>query len=231
MRTAAVIPAFNEQGAIDAVVRSARQHLDMVFVVDDGSIDDTGVIAEAAGATVIRHDVNRGVGAAIATGLAAAREAGATITVQFDGDGQHDGTFVQALIEQVTNGADLAIGTRFELGFPMGIVRRSVIRLIAAMVSRKVGVRISDPTSGFRAFGTMAMDELIPVFPGPYLSDTVEVLLIASEAQLEIRTVPVRMTNRDSGQASSGAVESARHAIRIVVILLRHLGRRGGRSQ
>ena len=223
-RTAAVVPALNEQGAIDGVVRSALRHLDMVFVVDDGSTDDTGAIAASAGATVIRHDTNQGVGAAVATGLAAARAAGANIAVQLDGDGQHDGTFAQALIDQVADGADLAVGTRFELGFPMGTVRRSVIRLIAWLVSRKVGVRVSDPTSGFRAFGPKAMDELIPVFPKPYLSDTVEVLLIASEAQLEIRTVPVRMSNRDTGQASSGVVESARHALRILLILVRHVG-------
>ncbi len=225
MRTAAVIPAFNEQGAIEGVVRSAHEHLDMVFVVDDGSRDDTGAIAARAGATVIRHDTNQGVGAAVATGLAAAQEAGATIAVQLDGDGQHNGAFVDDLIAQVVDGADLAVGTRFELGFPMGIVRRSVIRLIASLVSKKIGVRVSDPTSGFRAFGPAAMDELIPVFPRPYLSDTVEVLLIASEAHLEIRSVPVRMSLRDSGEASSGVVDSARHALRILLILVRHVGR------
>ncbi len=229
MRTAAVIPALNEQGAIDGVVRSARRHLDIVFVVDDGSVDDTGSIAAHAGATVIRHDTNQGVGPAVATGLAAAREAGATIAVQLDGDGQHDGAFVKDLISQVVDGADLAVGTRFELGFPMGFARRSVIRLIASLVSRKIGVRISDPTSGFRAFGTAAMDTLIPVFPRPYLSDTVEVLLLAHEAQLEVRAVPVRMSMRESGQASSGVLESARHALRILLILIRHIGRGNGR--
>ncbi len=149
IRTAAVIPALNEQGAIEAVVESARKYLDMVFVVDDGSDDHTGALAGLAGATVIRHETNRGVGAAIATGLAAARDAGATIAVQLDGDGQHDGAFVVDLIKEVVDGADLAVGTRFELGFPMGFVRRSVIRLIATLVSRKIGISISDPTSGF----------------------------------------------------------------------------------
>lgn len=227
MRTAAVIPALNEQGAIDAVVRSARQHLDMVFVVDDGSTDDTGAIAALAGATVIRHDTNQGVGAAIATGLAAARAAGATVAVQLDGDGQHDGTFVDDLIRKVVDGVDLAVGTRFEHGFPMGVARRTMIRLIGSLVSWKIGVRISDPTSGFRAFGANAMDTLVPIFPRPYLSDTVELLLVAHERQLVIGAVPVRMSLRETGEASSGLVESVGHAVRILAILARHIGRGG----
>jgi len=225
MRTAAVIPALNEEGSIRHVVETARSHVDLVFVVDDGSTDATFALASEAGAVVIRHERNLGVGAAVSSGLSAARDAGATIAVQLDGDGQHDGSFVNDLIQQVVDGADLAVGTRFELGFPMGVVRRSVISVIASLVSRRIGVRISDPTSGFRAFGPTAMDALIPVFPRPYLSDTVELLLIAHEARLEIRTVPVRMRVRETGQASSGVLDSVRHALRILVILLRHVGR------
>ncbi len=73
------------------------------------------------------------------------------------------------------------------------------------------------------------MDRLIPIFPTPYLSDTVEVLLIANEAHLEIRTVPVRMTERNTGEASNGVANSARNALRILVILVRHISRTTGR--
>lgn len=229
-RVVIVIPALNEAGAIERVVTAALNHADDVIVVDDGSTDGTGDLAQHAGAFVVRHERNLGVGTAVANGLAAARERGATVAVQLDGDGQHDATCVPALLEEIDGGANLVIGTRFESGFPMSVVRRTVTKLFAWAVSRRVGRPISDPTSGFRAFDERAMDMLIPIFPKPYLSDTVELLLIAAEHDLIVRAVPVRMFERSSGQASAGLIQSVGFAMRVVLIIARH-SRLGARSR
>ena len=85
--TVAVIPAHDEAGAVEGVVRRAARHVDRVLVVDDGSRDDTGERARAGGATVLRLDPNRGKGAALVHGLEAARALGAGRVVTLDADG------------------------------------------------------------------------------------------------------------------------------------------------
>jgi glycosyltransferase involved in cell wall biosynthesis len=218
----AVVPALNEQDSVGDVVRGAAEHADVVVVVDDGSSDETAERARLAGATVVSHTVNRGVGAAIATGLVTARELGATIVVQVDGDGQHDTGFIPRVVECVRAGADLAVGTRFETGFDMGRARRMLLGLFARLISARIGVRVSDPTSGFRGFGTRAIAELAPVFPTKYLSDTVEVLFIAHERQLVVDTVPVRMRQRPTGSSSVGPLTGIVYTLRILGIIAAH---------
>jgi glycosyltransferase involved in cell wall biosynthesis len=223
--TVAVIPALNEAASISAVVTDALRFVERAVVIDDGSTDATAALAAAAGAHVIRHARNLGVGAAVATGLAHAREIEATAAVQLDGDGQHDASSVPALLERLAEGADLAIGTRFEQGFEMGRVRKVVLDRFAWAISRRLQQPISDPTSGCRAFNTAAIDVLTPIFPIKYLSDTVEVLYLAAEAGLKIATVPVVMHQRVSGKPSAGPLRSAGYAIRMMSIVLRHLFR------
>lgn len=219
----AVIPALDEIGTISEVVTAAAAIVDRVIVVDDGSRDGTGQVAEAAGAIVITHSRNLGVGAAISSGLARALELGADVVVQLDGDGQHDASYAPLLIEKVRRGdADLVIGTRFELGFEIGFVRRIVLRLFALPVSRRIGTPITDPTSGFRGFSANAAKTLAPVFPVKYLSDTVELLYLAHEHGLRIQTVPVRMRERTSGQPSVNLIQGIGYVIRLMSIIVRH---------
>ncbi len=218
----AVVPALDEAASIERVVTEAQAVVDHVIVVDDGSSDDTAALARAAGATVLSHSYNRGVGTAIATGLAEARLRSADVIVQLDGDGQHDASFVPELFARLHTGADLVIGTRFELGFEMSTVRRGVLRIFAAAISSKLGVRVSDPTSGFRAFSAGAADVLGPIFPEKYLSDTVEVLYLAHEHGLTVETVPVRMQARQFGEATVGPIRGAGYSLRLLAIIAGH---------
>ena len=223
--TVAVIPALNEAASISAVVAHALRFVDRAVVIDDGSTDATAELAVAAGAHLIRHARNLGVGAAVAAGLAHAREVEATAAVQLDGDGQHDASYVPALLERLVEGADMAIGTRFEHGFEMGRIRKLVLGGFAWAISRRLQQPITDPTSGFRAFNESAIDALTPIFPVKYLSDTVEVLFLAAEAGLKIATVPVVMHQRVAGRPSAGPLRSAGYAIRMMSIVLRHMFR------
>lgn len=218
----AIVPALDEEATIGDVVRATSSWVDGVIVVDDGSSDDTAARAAQAGAVVISHPSNRGVGAAIATGLTAARERGADLVVQVDGDDQHDPASIPDLLAAARSGTDLVVGTRFELGFEMGGLRRLVLRAISQLVSIRIGVRVSDPTSGFRVFGADAADALAPEFPTRYLADTVEVLYMAHEHGLTIAAVPVRMRQRVHGSASVGPVRGAMYTVRILLIVARH---------
>jgi glycosyltransferase involved in cell wall biosynthesis len=116
-RIAVVVPAFNEAGKIARTLRSIPGFVDHVIVVDDASADGTGRIAQRSqrrGLVVLRHERNRGVGAAIATGYAAAFEAGADVSAVMAGDSQMDPADLMVLVEPVVAGrADYAKGNRF----------------------------------------------------------------------------------------------------------------------
>jgi glycosyltransferase involved in cell wall biosynthesis len=220
--TVAVVPALNEAHSIVDVVERAALHVDVVVVIDDGSTDDTRALATKAGATVIHHPRRLGVGAAVASGLAYAHELGATAVVQIDGDGQHDTSFIPAVLAPLAKGADLVVGSRFEHGFEMGAVRRTMLALFARLISYRLGTRLIDPTSGFRAFSPKAIDRLTPIFPLKYLSDTVEVLYLAADNGLRVVTVPVKMSERAGGKPSAGAIQSVGYALRMMGIVTSH---------
>lgn len=222
MTTVAVVPALNEAHSIAGVVADVFRHVDHVVVIDDGSTDDTGALAERAGATVIHHPRRLGVGAAVASGLAHAQQLGATAVVQIDGDAQHDASFIPDVLAPLEQGADLVVGSRFELGFEMGRVRRVVLAVFARLISYRLGTRVHDPTSGFRAFSPCAVDVLTPIFPLKYLSDTVEVLYLAADNGLRVQTVPVRMNERAGGKPSAGTVQSVGYALRMLGIVASH---------
>jgi glycosyltransferase involved in cell wall biosynthesis len=218
----AVVPALNEAHAIAGVVKGASEYVDHVIVVDDGSGDETRMLAEEAGAVVIHHPRRLGVGAAVASGLARAQELGATAVVQVDGDGQHEPSSIAELLAPLSAGIDVVVGTRFEHGFEMGRVRRTVLGIFARLMSYRLGTRLTDPTSGFRAFSPRAVEVLTPIFPLKYLSDTVEVLYLAADHGLRIATVPVTMNARVGGKPSAGTVQSIGYALRMMGIVASH---------
>lgn len=223
-----IVPALDEEGAIADVVASVRRALAAaVVVVDDGSVDGTGDAARAAGATVLRHPFNLGVGAAVRTGLRYALENGYETVLQLDGDGQHDPEEAALLLSRLEQGdVDVVVGSRFECGYALSRSRRTVMRLLSSIVSRRLGTRITDTTSGFRAFAGPAVVYFARVYPADYLSDTVEALLLAADADLRVAEVPVRMRPRATGAASSNPVMSAFHVVRLLLAVGVHRFRR-----
>ncbi len=119
----ALIPAYDEDRFIASVVLKARRFVDEVIVIDDGSMDETAALAEAAGASVIRQSCNQGKAAALNAGLAEARQRGARAVVLLDGDGQHNPADIPALLQPILDGkADMVVGSRF-LGLPSNTPR------------------------------------------------------------------------------------------------------------
>jgi glycosyltransferase involved in cell wall biosynthesis len=115
-RFAVLIPALNAARTLPAVVVDARRQLEPVVVIDDGSSDGTGDVARAVGATVLRHEVNRGKGGALKTGFAWALENGFDGVVTLDADGQHLASEIPKFLEErAASGADLIIGGRSHL--------------------------------------------------------------------------------------------------------------------
>ncbi len=160
----AVVPAYNEATTVGGVVRSLREHTPEfdVLVIDDGSTDGTGVVAESAGARVVRHPFNLGIGGAVQSGFTFAMENGYDRMVQVDGDGQHDPTQLTLLTDEMDGDPrfDMVCGSRFlskDHKYPAPISRRTGIHIFALLLSMIVGQRVSDPTSGFRLYNRRAI--------------------------------------------------------------------------
>lgn len=148
---AAVVPCLNEAGAIGAVVREVRQHLPTVIVVDDGSVDETGAEARAAGAEVIRHAEPQGKGAAMCDGWQAARERGFDWVLCLDGDGQHAASDIPAFLEcAAATSAGIVVGNRMASPDGMPWLRRQVNRWMSWRLSRLSGQTLPDTQNGFR---------------------------------------------------------------------------------
>lgn len=156
------IPAYNEDRFIGSLVLKLRGSDRRILVIDDGSTDATAELAEAAGATVVRHQLNQGKMAAVQTAFEHARRMGADALVLLDGDSQHDPSDVDSLVEPIISGdADMVVGSRFA-GVRSVIPRWRVAGQHALTVATNVGsgLRLSDTESGFRAFSRRALEEM-----------------------------------------------------------------------
>jgi glycosyltransferase involved in cell wall biosynthesis len=166
IRVAVVVPAFNEGLTIGPLLRGLPRDSAEIryrtFVCNDGSTDGTEAAALAAGATVLRHSRNLGIGAALTTGFEAALRWPADILVQIDADGQHDPLMIPQLLEPILRGeAEYAVGSRFLAGaVGWNPVRRVGVRFYSLLVKFLTGLPITDVTSGFRAFRAEAYDQL-----------------------------------------------------------------------
>jgi glycosyltransferase involved in cell wall biosynthesis len=221
MRTLLIIPAFNEAATVAGVIFAARQHFSGdVAVIDDGSEDDTSALAREAGAAVLRHPCNLGIGAAVQTGFLYALQQGYDFVVRQDGDGQHDPSTIPRLLEVLERDeADIVVGSRFlaREGYQSTIVRRIGI-FILGIVSALVGARITDPTSGYWAVNRRALKVLARSQPDDY--PETEALVLASRAGFRVRELPVIMYARIAGRSSIGAIYSGFFMLKVVLALL-----------
>ena len=192
----AVIPAYQAAGTLETVVRATREHLP-VLVVDDGSTDDTSVVAEAAGAAVLRQDPNQGKGAALRRGFARALEQGATAVLTLDADGQHDPACAPDFLEAWrARGAPLIIGRRDFSQMPLS--RRVANNLGTQTFSWAVGRHIDDNQSGYRLIARPLLPHLLASTEDGFEFE-VEMITDAIRAGLDIDWVPIPTIYEDAG--------------------------------
>ena len=214
-----VVPAHNESASVGEVVRRVRAVGYPCVVVDDGSDDNTADVAEHAGAHLIRMPVNVGVGGAMKCGFAYAVRQGFDRVVQVDGDLQHPPEAIPDLIAAADRGADLVIGSRFSAGYDVAGARRTTMRLLAWLVSRRVGTRLDDVTSGFRVISEPLLSDFARQYPAEYLGDTVEAVLQAGASGATITQVSVPMEPRRHGSATP-AIAAGGHMARLFVSMV-----------
>jgi glycosyltransferase involved in cell wall biosynthesis len=221
--TLIVMPAFNEEAAIGQVIAEVFKAIPEAscLVVDDGSTDLTSQMARNAGALVATLPYNLGVGGAMRVGFNYALAAGFDNVVQVDADGQHDPRSIQLLVDQLET-ADLVVGARFAGAgdYEAKGPRRWAMIVLAKLLSRSAGTRLTDTTSGFRASGPRSVRLFAEHYPAEYLGDTLESLVIAARAGFVIRQVPVSMRPRAGGIPSHRPVKAAVFLLRVGVAML-----------
>jgi glycosyltransferase involved in cell wall biosynthesis len=230
VRRVALVPAFNEEANVGRVIDEIRAFdpsLDVV-VVDDGSYDRTAEVAREHGATVVRLPFNLGIGGAVQTGFRFAFEHDYDFAVRLDGDGQHDPSQLDRILAPVLSGeADIAVGSRFAVeseGYRSSRSRRVGIRLLAWVVSRIVGRRVTDTTSGFQALNRRAIELFAHDYPHDY--PEVEATIMVSRHRLRSVEVPVSMRERGGGRSSITALRSVYYMVKVLLAIFVGLFRR-----
>ena len=205
-----VVPAFNEGPVIGDVIRQLREEYRNVVVVDDGSTDETYSNLQETGATVIRHAVNLGQGAALRTGIDYALSRGADVVVTFDADGQHRVSDIESLLSALVGfDVDIALGSRFmeePRGIPIG--RRFLLRGAVAFTRIASGIRLTDAHNGLRALRAEAARKLD--ISQPRMAHASEILHGIVKHDLRYIEVPVQVTytvrSRAKGQGTLDAL-------------------------
>jgi glycosyltransferase involved in cell wall biosynthesis len=198
LKIIAGMPAFNEDKYVGSLVLKVRQYVDEVFVVDDGSADDTAKIARLAGAEVITHGGNKGYGAAIQTIIAEAKKRNPDILVILDTDAQHDPKEIPNIVKPILeNAAECVIGTRKKQQKKIPFYRRIGQKVILSSVKILADESLTDSECGFRAFSRLAYNTLELREKG--MSISAETVAEAARHNLKIIQVPVSVTyNEDS---------------------------------
>lgn len=219
-----IIPAYNEAGAIRQVVNRIHTLLPTAdtLVIDDGSADATAHEAQTAGAFVVRHPFNLGIGGAVQTGLKFAQQHNYDYVIRMDGDGQHSAAeichFLAALQART---ADMVFGSRFlgvDIDWQIPFSRRLGIRLYTWQVTLLTGHTMTDPTSGFWGLNRRATQLLATYLPQDF--PDVESHIILHKAGLKQIEIPVHMHARTAGVSSINLARSIYYACKVTLAVI-----------
>ncbi len=218
-----IIPAYNEEGNIIKTVTDVQKHAPSFdyIIINDCSTDNTLQICKEQGYQVLNLPCNMGIGGGVQTGYLYAARNGYDFAVQFDGDGQHNGAYLEAMAEKMeAEELDMLIGSRYiqKEGFQSSGARRMGIKYFTGLIKLVTGARITDPTSGMR----MVNAEVIRLFAGDYPKDYPEpesVVTLLKKGK-KVKEIPVTMNAREEGVSSISPVKAVYYMVKVSIAIL-----------
>ena len=235
MRLMVLVPAFNEEGNIEQLVADIRESLPEgeILVVNDCSTDNTGkILRRMKGIRFLNLPFNMGIGGAVLSGFNYMYENDYDLLVRLDGDGQHPADQAVSVLEPVRQGSlDAAVGSRYLDGEAAysSFTRKLGIKLLSFLSAIILRKKMTDSTSGFRAYNRRAVEYLIRDYPFDYPEP--EEIYLLSKAGFRIEEVPVVMKERETGVSSIGLIHTGYYLIKILItIIVKYAigGRRNG---
>lgn len=223
MKSLVIIPAYNEERSILKTVNDIKENaksFDYV-IVNDCSMDKTLELCREHGLCVLNLPVNLGIGGAVQTGYLYAYKNGYDYAVQFDGDGQHDASYLEEMRDYMKDrDVDLLIGSRFleKEGFQSSGLRRFGIRYFSHLIKLLTGVRITDPTSGMRMADRSVMEIYANCYPKDYPEPESAVAILNVGKKIE--EYPVKMREREEGVSSISPIRSVYYMIKVTLAIL-----------
>ncbi len=225
MKILLILPAYNEQENILQTVNKIKEYSNELeyIVINDGSTDNTEQILAQNNINHIKLVNNLGIGGAVQTGYKYAYENNYDIAIQFDGDGQHDVTFVPKICQPLIDGqADMCIGTRYldksSSEFQSTFMRRLGANIISVFIKLMTRTKITDPTSGFRAANKKVIEEFAQNYPTEYPEPESTVSLLVNG--YKVKEEPVSMNERKGGVSSIRLWKTIDYMVKVVLSII-----------
>ncbi|MFJ7729601.1 glycosyltransferase family 2 protein [Neobacillus sp. NPDC097160] len=212
-----IIPAYNEEEAIYSTVSKLKSSSEFDYVViNDGSTDGTKAILDQFNLNYLDLPINLGIGGAMQTGYKFALRNNYDFAIQLDADGQHDPTEISHLISEIQGSAyDMIIGSRFveESSYKGSKTRRIGIYYFYYLLRILTGIKVTDPTSGYRIVNRKIINEFAKRYPVDY--PEVEVIVDLTKKKYKIKEVKVEMKNRQGGVSSITPIKSIYYMFKV----------------
>lgn len=223
MKKIVIIPAYNEEGGIVKTVTDVMENAkDFDYVViNDCSKDNTLEICHEHNFNVVNLPVNMGIGGGVQAGYMYAYRNGYDIAVQFDGDGQHNASYLDSMSKKlVEENLDMVIGSRYieKEGFQSSGMRRMGIKYFTGLIKLLTGKKITDPTSGMRMINRKIMKQFSEEYPKDYPEPESIVTILKEGAKVE--EIPVKMNAREEGVSSISPSKSIYYMVKVSIAVL-----------
>lgn len=231
MKVLIIIPAYNEALNIEKTIKDVKKNANQYdyLIINDCSKDNTKEICEKNKFNVISLPVNYGLTSGIQIGMKYALANDYDIAIQFDGDGQHQAKYLKSLVKEIEkDNCDVAIGSRFvtqKKPFSIRMLGSNIIQLAIKLVTWK---KITDPTSGMRAFNKQAIKEFAT---NASLTPEPDTLVYMMKKGMKVKEVQVEMSEREFGESYFNAFKSMEYMLSIMfsIVFIRAFTKKGGK--
>ena len=227
MKTLIIVPAYNEALNIEKTISDIKENTSYDYIIiNDCSKDNTKEVCQKNGYHVLSLPVNFGLTSGIQLGMKYAYQNGYDIAIQFDGDGQHQAKYLKDLVKEIEEGnADIAIGSRFVEEKKPFSMRMLGSRLISLAIRLTTFKKITDPTSGMRAYDRQAIEAFVS---DASLTPEPDTLVYMLKKNMKIKEVQVEMKEREFGESYLSPLKSVKYIANMFfsIFLIRNLTRR-----